>query len=186
MATADAQRYFPEWFQAGQYALDWNSFAQLLPVTESAHLFGLGVHPMARPLADTDCYRAYRTIDPTGTPDRSTCLTFFDDLMSIANGIQEAGPDLTPEHFRDGLWSIGQRLFGGEPSAMGGGYGPGDWTYIDSAAEIWFDTTATDPEQGRPGAWRWVRDGQRYLSGEIPEEAPQVFRDGITQPSEAA
>lgn len=183
MALADSAGYSPEWFQPGQYAVDWNSFTQILPPSQSAHLFGLGVHEIARPLDETDCYRAYRSIDPSSSPDRQTCLLFFHDLMSVANGLQEAGPKLTPESFRDGLYSMGTRLYPNEEWAMGGGFSRGDWTYIDSAAEIWWDPNAVDPEQGRPGAYRWTNNGRRYLPGEIPEGEPLVFTDpGITRP----
>ena len=182
LGLADSAGYFPEWFQPGQYAIDWNSFAQLFPPTQSAHLFGLGVHEIARRLDDTDCYRAYRSVDPTAAPDRQTCLLFFHDLMALANGLQEAGPDLNPTTFRDGLRSMGARLYPNEPWAMGGGFAANDWTYIDTAAEIWWDPNAVDPEQGRPGAWRWTANGRRYLPGEIPAGEPLVFKEGITAP----
>ena len=185
MSTATANQYFPEWIFPGQYALDWNSFARIFPPEQSAHAFGVGPNEIARPLDETECFRAYRTEDPTGTPDRQTCLLFWQQLLTVANGIQEAGPELTAESFKDGLWSIGHRLYPGDPHATGGGFGPGDWTYLDSVGLIWWDNAANDPEQNRPGAYHWLHDGQRYVAGEIPVEEPLFFREGITQPSEA-
>jgi hypothetical protein len=185
MSTATANQYFPEWIVPGQYALDWNSFARLFPPEQSAHAFGVGPDEIARALNDTECFRAYRSEDPNGSPDRQTCLLFWQQLLTVANGIQEAGPTLTAESFRDGLYSIGERLYPGNAYASGGGFGPGDWTYLDSVGLFWWDNAATDPEQNGPGAYHWLHDGRRYVAGEIPAEEPQFFTDGITQPSEA-
>ena len=53
-------------------------------------------HPACPDAQDTDCYRAYKSIDPTTNPDVNFCRLHWIDLEHIANGIQEAGPELTP------------------------------------------------------------------------------------------
>ena len=42
---------------------------------------------------------------PGGSPDTTeTCFLFWQTLVFMANGIQGAGPDLTPATFQQGLW----------------------------------------------------------------------------------
>ena len=61
---------------------------------------------------------------------------------------------------------------------------PSDWTYTDNVAEIWWNPTAPDPtgQNSQPGAYEYVRGGQRYRVGELPKEDPLVFKDGVTTP----
>ena len=68
--------------------------------------------------------------------------------------MQAAGPKLTPETFRDGLFKMGYRFYDDVPYAIGGGYGPADFSYIDDVGEIWWDPAARKPQDGSPGAYR--------------------------------
>ena len=183
LGLADSNAYLPEWFSPGQWAMDWNSFAQYVPQEQASHMFGIGIHEIAMPPDDTACARAYRTIDPNAAPDLNTCLMFFHDMIALANGLQEAGPNLTPESIRNGLFAMGRREFPDQTWAMGGGFGPGDLTWVDTAGEQWWDPNAVDPESGRLGAWRWTHNGRRYAKGEWPTDGgAQLFKEGITQP----
>lgn len=177
MSAADSSGYFPEWLLFFPYGLDFNAIGSLLPQAQMAHAFGLSAWEQPAPNIQNDCFKAYKSIDPEGTPNQQTCSVFYRDLEQMANGIQEAGPDLTPETFAAGLYRIGYRFYP-EAWAIGGGYAPGDPTYMDNMGEIWWDPEARKPEDGTPGAYRWVKNGQRYREGELVPDELLVFQDG--------
>jgi hypothetical protein len=101
----------------------------------------------------------------------------FQPLVQIANGIQMAGPKLTPETFEKGLFSIPLRE--GPPNwARAGAYRPGNHGFATAVGEIWWDATAED-STGNTGAYRWTRDGQRWKLGHIPPGETTVFKEGV-------
>jgi len=106
MTSADGSQYTPEWVMFNSYGLDFNDSARLLPKTQTAHMFGMSGWELPRPFEDTDCYRAYKSIDPSGTPDANWCNLLYISIEHIVNGMQEAGPDLTPESFQRGMFSM--------------------------------------------------------------------------------
>lgn len=182
MEAADAAAYYPEWVMFSPYGLDINIVGNLMPQSQMTQAFGLSGWEWPRSNQETECYRAYRLIDPNNTPNAGTCGTLWFFIVQLMSGIQGAGPHLTPETFRDGLFGMGYRFYEDIPYAIGGGYGPTDYTYVDNVSEIWWDPTAAKPEDGSPGAYRWVRCGRRYRDGELPREDPLVFQDGATGP----
>lgn len=182
--AADDQGYFPEWVIYGGAGVDRNDIARLLhSPTQWRHAFGISPSEIARADGETECYRAYRSIDPDGAPSDDLCGDHYGvwgSLLQIANGIQMAGPNLTLATFRAGLHAMGTR----PPNplwSIGGGYGPGDWSYGDYVAELWWDPDAVDPMDGSSrGAYRYTRGGKRYGVGQIPTEDPHVFKEGVT------
>jgi hypothetical protein len=179
--AATQNNYFPEWIIPTPYAVDFNNYGQLEPREQMDQVFGFSMWEMARPQTETDCYVAYRTVDPYSAPDGTVCDLIFPYLLQMVGGIQAAGPNLTPQTFRDGLFSLGFRRYA-ETYSIGGGYGPDDYTYADDFGLIWWDSDAIDPKTGNPGAYRWVNNGARYRRGEIPSAPLPFFRDGITRP----
>ncbi len=181
--AADGNGYAPEWFTVGYGAVDRNRLARVQNQKQWARAFGLTSLDMQLPLAETDCYRAYHSIDPAAEPNSTICEFAFPSLHMMVAGIQQAGPKLTPVNFQQGLHSIGYRFYDDEVWAIGGGFGPDDFTYTDNVAEFWWDPTAIDPADNQTrGAYRYVRGGQRYRLGELPKEDPLVFKDGTTRP----
>ena len=176
--SAESSAYRPEWFIPGFGGVDTDQrTARAYNGNQWNHAFGFSLYEM--PFADNqrECYAAYRTIDLTSTPDRGICYQMWGHLVQLTGGLQAAGPNLTPESFEKGLF--------GQPKAlpkpnwrMAGGFGPGDYTYPDYAAEIWWDPAAPHPD-GMRGGYRYVRGGQRYGIGEFPKEDPLVFNDGV-------
>lgn len=176
--AADASGYFPEWMLSGEYGLDFNDIGRLLPQGQMLHAFGLSGWEVPLPFAETECYRAYKSMDPDAEPDESVCRIFFHQVMQVVNGLQNAGPILTPETFAAGMYRYGYRR-PPPPHAIFGGYGAGDHSFIDAFGAVWWDATAPDPAGGEPGAFRWTRGGHRYLRGEIPADPLPLFREGI-------
>ncbi len=176
--------YLPEWFTVGFGLTDRNNIARLQNQAQWAHSFGITALDAERPREQTDCYSAYRQVDTSTEPSAATCSYLFPVLQQMVAGIQEAGPDLNPQSFQRGLHDIGYRFYEDPVWAIGGGYGPGDYSFTDNVAEIWWDAGALDPVDGQSrGAYRYVRNGKRYRLGAIPTGDPLAFRDGVTTPS---
>ena len=131
-----------------------------------------------------DWYRAYKSIDPNNDPNESVAKYMFLHALQYVNGLQMAGPGLTPDNFLNGLFKMPHRV--PEPIwSIGGGYGPGDYTYADYVSLVWYDPTMPAPDElGQPGAYRHLNGGQRYKIGDIPTEALPWFTEGIASPPE--
>src|SRR5690606_17148113 len=96
-------------------------------------------------------------------------------LRTVFTGIHLAGPELTPESFRDGLFRY--PISGGgptEPQVSRGDHGV--WPEMDLGGGddmtlIWWDPGATgEDETGNEGQgmYRYAKGGQRYTIGNLP------------------
>ena len=182
-AAADAQQYFPEWVMTNSYGMDLPDGGRLLSPTQRTQIFGLGGYELPRTLAETDCSRAYKSIDPTSDPDANFCKLHFQGIEQVVAGMQEAGPDLTPVSFRDGLYSLPLRP-PRYPWAVGGDYAPGDHAFLQDFVEIWWDESAQDPDGGEQGTYRYTANGRRWAQGEM-DGVVRAFREGVTGWAEA-
>lgn len=176
--SADNSAYFPEWVMVSSYGMDISDIARLIPTQQLNQTFGMSGWELPKPFQDTDCYRAYKTVDPAGAPNENFCRLTWETIEHIVNGIQEAGPDLNPETFKRGQYSmpLQERR---HAWSIGGGFGPGDHSFVDDLAEIWWDATAPDPAGGEPGTWRHTQGGKRWRPGEL-DDVTRVFSDGVT------
>lgn len=179
---AAAKGYTPEWVLMGNFGVDFNNFGELLPKDQSAHLFGLSGWEIPQPPQFSECDRAYKSIDPNNDANADTCQVFWHPLMMMMDAIQTAGPHLTQAAFQDALFRLGHR-YGQAQWSIGGGFGPDDYSYMDNLAEIWFDSSAVNPQTGAPGAYRWTHNGQRWKRGEFTGDDSQLFVSGITEPA---
>ena len=96
--------------------------------------------------------------------------------------LQAAGPHLTPQTFRDGL-------FAGRPtqhaitqvSVSWGRHGiwpKVDYNGVDDFTLLWWDPQAEGPDEIRKpgkGLYQYVDGGKRYLLGQFPRAAPKMF-----------
>ena len=103
-------------------------------------------------------------------------------MVMIMNGIQQAGPRLSSKTFETGLFGMGYR-YPAEPWAIGGGYGPDDYSYMDNMSEIWWSTEQKAPDNDQPGAFVWTYQAKRFKRGEIPADASELFHNGVTTPN---
>ena len=174
------QGYFPEWLVTGVSMIDLNSNARLYNPSQWSQAFGLSTLEMDRPEAERDGWMAYHDVDPEADPHAETVEQYFHQLQQLVVGLQSAGPDLTPDTYMKGLQRSIRRA-ADPPWAVAGGYAPGDFTYADWAALVWWDPTAAGSD-GRPGAYRHLDGGRRYRVGEIPSGRHPFFEEGISQP----
>jgi hypothetical protein len=176
MSAADGAGFQPEWVLLNSYGLDFNDSARLLPPSQIAHYFGMSGWELPRPAADTDCYRAYKSIDPSGTPDESFCRLLYIQIEHVVNGIQEAGPDLTADSFATGMYSLPLQQTRA-PWAIGGGYTAGDHSFVDDLDEIWWSPSCVDPDGGEPGCFMHTAGGRRWRPGTM-DDVVRVFSEG--------
>jgi hypothetical protein len=184
MTAAEAVGWQPEWVMVSPEALDFATNARLLPATQSAHLFGLTAWEAQRRIEETECYQAYKDLDPDNDPDDGVCRLFWHTIILFADGIQQAGPRLNRDSFVRGLYSLGSR-YPAEPWAIGGGFGPDDFSYMDDVSEVWFSATAINPSTGQPGAYVFSYGAKRFRRGAIPADDSQLFKHGVTSPGGA-
>lgn len=177
---ATAIQYYPEWLVCGCYQNDYNQRARTYyDPAHARHTFGITGGEVPRPTPEKDGYRAYKLIDPDGEPDMEIVEGLILPLLHVANGIQMAGPNLTPTTFMQGLMKVPARV--AEPGwSMGGGYRPGDMTWRDHVSFVWWSPTATAPDEpDSPGAFQHVWNGRKFRIGELPTEPVPFFRDGV-------
>jgi hypothetical protein len=175
MTAASRTGYEPEWVVLGSYAIDNNTIATVLPKDQSSHLFGITNQEWTQVFSASDCYQAVESVDPSLSPNGTVCYLFWPQLVWIANGIQGAGPDLTPARFQQAEFAVGYR-FGWTPWAMGGGFGIGNFAFPHSVSEIWYNSVAQDPSNGATGAYEYLFDGEKFQRGQLPSDTSQFFK----------
>lgn len=183
---ATQEGWFPEWVMPGTGEMDVNAYGALADSAQWRHALGFSALQMPMALGQYDYYRAYKSIDPAGTPDNNVGRLLFEVMLQWANGIQMAGPNLRPETFMEGLGRMPSRP--PDPVwAAAGGFGPGDHTYLDYVTLVWWDPNASPPENpSARGAYRYLDGGRRYRLGELPLQSRPFFREGITEAPSSA
>jgi hypothetical protein len=181
MTAAEGIHWQPEWIIINAFGLDFNLIGTVLPANQARHLFGLSAWEVPRRFEETECYQAYKEVDPDNDPDASVCQLFWHPMVLMMDGIQEAGPRLTPQTFQDGLFKMGHR-YPVEPWAIGGGFGPDDYSYMDNVGEVWFNLNVNNPENSNPGAYVWSYNAKRFKRGELPADDGELFHHGVTTP----
>jgi hypothetical protein len=170
---ATAQGYFPEWIYGGSALVDTTAFGRTFDQQQWAHAFGISSLP-ARTApnvgAATYLYNWFKGTDP---PANDTAGVLWPQPALFFAALQAAGPHLTLDTFRDGLFSATPAARAvTQPYVSYGDKGiwPGtDYNGIDDFTEIWWDPNATGVDelnkQGT-GMVRYVDGGKRYLPGE--------------------
>ena len=175
--------YWPEWINMGAAGMHGNGAGQLYNQEQWTHSIGLFYPEMPRESIEQDYYRAYKSVEPGESPGGAG---LFRELQMIANGVQGAGPKLTPETFWQGLQKMPRRP--PDPVwSIGGAFGPNDYSYSDFISLAWWDPEAQDPREDLPGAYRWWQGGRRFGLGELPTE-PVPWHDptqGVVMAAEA-
>ena len=196
MTQATNQEWFPEWYLTGALFQDIAILARGYPPEQAAQMFGVSnLAPFVQP-------------DPTPAPPAKS-LTVLSNALNwywgesagtqvtsvvpqrldwLLNGIQTAGPKLTPQTFKQGLFSIPASggAASGYPTGALVGYGrtPGlpydEYMLLglDFAPVSW-DAETTGPSNGigteGKGVVRYVDGGKRYRAGTWPKQPFKWF-----------
>lgn len=174
---ATAQEYFPEWIVAGGTLVDTNTFGRVFDQSQWEHAFGITAGAVPLDPTTTPGFALYEWFHGSPPPAAETAPILFPSPSLLHSIIQAAGPNLTPETFRDGLFAVTptQRSIT-QPSLSWGDHGlwddlgnANDWSGVDDASEWWWDPTAAGPDELQRegnGMMRYVAGGKRYLPGE--------------------
>ncbi|MEJ7584178.1 MAG: malectin domain-containing carbohydrate-binding protein, partial [Acidimicrobiales bacterium] len=176
-----SQDYFPEWLATGTL-VDTTVFSRTYDQEQWAHAFGpSGLFARVEP-KKAFFWFLYNWFTGEDPPAKDTNALLFPQPSLFFTAVMAAGPNLSPETFRDGL-------FAGEPtpnvitnpSISFGDKGLWDYTDyagIDDATGIWWDPDAVGPDEIRQeakGLWKYVDGGKRYLPGQWTDEESKVF-----------
>lgn len=152
---AAEQNYFPEWDVVGVALTDEDIVGQLFDPEEWQHAFGITYQGPTIPYQATLGYAAYKAAVPSSEPSTFVNLIYAQMYM-LALGIQEAGPDLTPNNFQAGM-----RAYRGGTGEFGTwGFPSGNYTPTLDGAEIYWDPNKVSLYNDRKGAY--VFSSRRY------------------------
>jgi hypothetical protein len=177
---ATAQGYFPEWVLGPSVLADTTIFGRQFDQQQWSNMVGISL-PTARASREaTDSYRAYEWYYGS-PPPVNTQAVLYPGAFRLLTGIHLAGPNLTPETFRRGMFRFVPQGSGITYSHESWGeelWGRADYNSTDDAGAIWWDAEATgEDETGNEGTGmlRYVLGGKRYLPGEWPEDPLPFF-----------
>ncbi len=174
---ATAQEYFPEWFVSAATLSDTTAFARTYDPQQWAHAFGVTQLAARNRPGTIGYYALYQWFNGVEPPAADSIGVFQPPFAVFFSTAQAAGPSLTPETWRDALFAgEGTQAAISQPFLTWGehGYWPeNDYSGIDDATAIWWDPSATGPDEIRKdgtGMWQYVEGGTRYLPGQWPSE----------------
>ncbi len=181
---ATAQEYFPEWILGQSVLADTAVFGRLNDGDQWKNGFGISLPAGRAERETTNSYKLYEWY--TGTPPPNNTQGVIDPEISyVMHCIHLAGPNLTPETCRDGMYRIPPSGGGPtNPQTSWGDYGfwPGrvDIGSSDDATIVWWDPTAEgESETGVQGVglYRYANGGQRYKRGDFPDKEASGLYD---------
>jgi hypothetical protein len=179
---ATTQGWFPEWVIGASALVDTTAFGRGYDQRQWAHAFGVSFLTARLPAEDAGSYYLYKWFTGQPPPAATTNGLLLPQPATFYAALQAAGPDLSPDTFRDGLFTIAPRA--NPITDVTISYGNhGLWPYtdyngIDDATEVWWDPNATGPDEIRKqgtGMYRYVDGGRRYLPGQWPTGDTRAF-----------
>lgn len=190
---AAAQGYRPEFFSNN---LNTFTVRLLWPREQADSLFGIaadGVPAPRPPVPDQHQNVLYRWEHGIPSPSNSSGQFHAQMVSWLFQGIALAGPNLTPETFRDGLFHMPPAggSFDGSVTENSRAYGPqGYWPFPNGLDNYsanggdyrlgFFDGSKTCADEGNieaQGCISWIAGGQRVPIGQLPSGEPPYFSD---------
>jgi hypothetical protein len=186
---ATQQNYFPEWIITGTVLTDTTVLGRMYDQQQWKHAFGVSGLGVRQPRENGEGYRLYQWFYGEDPQAKTNVQLSYPGLSALFLGIHLAGPNLTPQTFRDGLF--GYPPTGGgvtTPQISYGRHGlfkdpeeneTDDFLGIDDLTFIWWDATGTGvDESGKDGTgvMRYAEGGKRYLPGTVPAGEPKAFQ----------
>lgn len=177
-AKAALQNWYPEWVLTGVGLTDADYIGQLYDQSEWAHAFGVSFLGKQQPVRASDAYRAYESVSPSTTMAQLTGEFIYYALEAFSIGVQEAGPDLTPETFKEGL----ERYPGGTGQDGAWLFPPSDpYTPNVDSRIVWWNPKGISSYNDEPGTYD--DNGKRYPLGHIPPGSTSRYLPGFHPPS---
>ena len=186
---ATAQEYFPEWFVSAATLSDTTAFARTYDPQQWAHAFGVTQLAARNRPGTIGYYALYQWFNGVEPPAADSIGVFQPPFAVFFSTAQAAGPNLTPETWRDALFAgEGTQAAISQPFLTWGehGYWPeNDYSGIDDATAIWWDPIGHRPGRDPQGRHRHVavRRGRHALpAGAVAERGPAVRARGRRVP----
>jgi hypothetical protein len=174
---ATAQDYFPEWILGPNLLADTAIFGRSYDQRQWGNGFAIGFAGTPAKREDGTAYTIYTWAFGGKEPPSNIYAVLEPGLREVFTGIHLAGPDLTPETFRDGL--LRNPPTGGGPTRPLDSRGDqGVWPDFDygggpdDVTLMWWDPEAESVDEvGNPGvgSYRFANGGERYGPGELPD-----------------
>ena len=168
-SKAQEQGYSPEWIITGAAFIDLDILGQLYQQDQWSHSLGLSFIGPLQPLRATTGYNAFKIARPNEEPSNLVDL-FYYEMYTMVIGLQEAGPNLTPETFERGMYAYP----GGFGPAGTWKFTPGRYTPTQDAREIYWDRNAVSPQNKQKGSYVETMPGKRFRPGDWPATDPAV------------
>jgi hypothetical protein len=178
---ATRQNYFPEWFVTGTGLSDTTTAGRLYDQNQWRHAFGITPlwvtwQDVKKSTGVKEYHDAHR--DAADGDEGVLCNIYRGVAQFLFTGIQMAGPNLTHDTWKAGLFAYPPTPEGGGRAGLPLVYSTPDLpTSIKDFAEVFYDITAQGPdERGQAGTGMMMKtdSGQRYQLGQWPSEDPHV------------
>jgi len=155
---ATAEKYYPEWFSLGF----GDAFSRLPPKEQWSHDMTAAMADVPR--AQEESYRAYRMAYPTGVIPPSY-QALYEPLLLLFDGLQAAGPHLTPQALQQGLASLPASSPGGEFGTWR--FGPATVDPSQSFQILWWNPVGVSIQDGKTGTYEPCNGGAIYLETKL-------------------
>ncbi len=178
---ATAQDYWPEWIITGSTGTDSSTLARLYDQEQWANAFGISY---LLPPISPDYTQREGNLVSWHLGEELSDYTGIYDWGRLFIGFHLAGPNLTPETFRDGLFSY--TPVWDHATEFGVSYGDhglwpweGDTVGADDVTLIFWDPEAPDTrnDSGDVGMYRYLDGAKRYLPGEVGDVDTPFFEN---------
>jgi hypothetical protein len=185
--VATQQGYRPEWVLNGAALQDTTAFGRTYDQDQWSHAFGISslAARVANGLGDAE--RLYQWWAGEYPPADDVVGVLYPNPAMFFRGLQAAGPNLTVESFRDGMFAVTPTPPAATHQIITFGnhdiWNAEDYAGIDDFTELWWDPTVEGPDEIRKegvGMYRYVDGGKRYLLGSWPEELKVFDPAGTT------
>ncbi|HEY8546280.1 MAG TPA: hypothetical protein VIL36_14570, partial [Acidimicrobiales bacterium] len=179
---ATAQDYRPEWILGPSLLADTAVFGRSFDQSQWGNGFGIGLTSLRGADEVSDSWILYNWAYGKEPPNNAYAA-ILPGIRAIFTGIHLAGPELTPESFRDGMFRMPPA--GGFPSRPQSSYGVQgvwgddvvDYGGSEDAAVIWWDPDAVGTDetgQDGQGLYRFANGGERYTIGHFPKSPEEA------------
>ena len=179
MTAANVQEYHPEWVFTGFGYQDYDGFARTYPQDQMRQGYGLSIlWPYADPQGvNAEIFRWY-----WGRQQGVYSTTIPSIISWIHNAVHYAGPTLTAENVRKGLFSVPSnetiRGRSGYGNTVGMPYPEYAGSGTDLALAYWDGEPTALTQAGPPtgkGVFRYLDGGKRYTFETMPKQEPNFF-----------
>ena len=183
---ATKQGYFPEWVMAGTVFADTAVFARQFDQQQWKHAFGMSLIPPRIPRNQAEYYAMYTNCGttPPAPGDNTQGIVYANELL-LFDGLELAGPHLTPQSFYAGLTNYPLLERDPEHLRQVTSYGDHgiwpngtDYGGQDTTGFVWWDPNAPGQDEtgtNGKGEYRYMENGKQYLPGDVPTSPMSLF-----------